>query len=253
VAIFYGTGAGSGFSGAGDQLWTQDSGGIADNAQANERFGSSIVAGYFNDDLFCDLAIGVPNQRVSGRARAGAVHVLYGSANGLVTAGSQFFHQDVNGIADAAEANDFFGASLIAADYDGDGRDDLIVGVPGEDADGQEDSGAIHVIRSSAAGLRTSGGQFFTQNTIGVDASEEGDSFGTGLIASDFDADGFNDLAIGVPGRDVSGFNGAGAIVVLRGSNQGLRSNGARLWAQDTNGIAGSCEPGEAFGSAFDQ
>ena len=40
---------------------------------------------------------------------AGAVHILYGSATGLTTAKTQFFHQNTTGIPDTAEDGELFG------------------------------------------------------------------------------------------------------------------------------------------------
>jgi hypothetical protein len=46
---------------------------------------------------------------------------------------------------DGTNANDTFGAVVRVLDWDGDGRDDLAVGAPGEDAGGFTDIGAVHV------------------------------------------------------------------------------------------------------------
>ena len=81
---------------------------------------------------------------------------------------------------------------------------------------------------------------------------ESGDRFGFSLANGDFDNDGFDDLAIGVPSEDLEFTNGtiedAGVIHVVPGSNSGLTNNGSKLFSQDTNGIAGSPESGDAFG-----
>jgi hypothetical protein len=67
--------------------------------------------------------------------------------------------------------------------------------------------------------------------------------FGTALAIGDFNGDGIDDLAIGVPGEDVDGISNAGAVNVLYGSAGGLRSVDDQLWQQGTAGIAGA--PGE--------
>jgi len=69
-------------------------------------------SGDFNGDGFMDLAIGVPFEDINGKVDAGAVNVIYGSAQGLhKNAGhpDQFWHQDTKGIADSAEVGDKFG------------------------------------------------------------------------------------------------------------------------------------------------
>ena len=45
-------------------------------------------------------------------ADAGAVHALYGSANGLATAAVQFWNQNSSGILEDAEVSDQFGLSI---------------------------------------------------------------------------------------------------------------------------------------------
>jgi hypothetical protein len=71
--------------------------------------------------------------------------------------------------------------------------------------------------------------------------------FGTALAIGDFNGDGIDDLAIGVPGEDVDGISNAGAVNVLYGSAGGLRSADDQLWQQGTAGIAGA--PGEWISS----
>ena len=54
------------------------------------------------------------------------------------------------------------------------------------------------------------------------DAPETGDHFGRALDVGDFDADGFDDLAVGAPHEDVNGANDAGLVHVYFGSPEGL-------------------------------
>ena len=68
---------------------------------------------------------------------------------------------------------------------------------------------------------------------------------------SDFDADGYDDLAIGAPGEDVSGQSRAGAVHVLYGSSSGLTATRSQLWHEDRGSIPGSAERGDRFGSAM--
>jgi hypothetical protein len=74
---------------------------------------------------------------------------------------------------------------------------------------------------------------------------------------SDFNGDGFGDLAVGVPGESVGSAAGAGAVNVLHGSPTGLRVAGARFLSQATAGVPDSPEsdpnpigPGDNFGQA---
>ena len=73
------------------------------------------------------MAIGVPGESISGKSAAGAVHIIYGSEDGLTSAGDQLWHQNQSGAAGSAENGDRFGSALAWGDFDGDGFDDLAV------------------------------------------------------------------------------------------------------------------------------
>lgn len=56
---------------------------------------------------------------------------------------------------------------------------------------------------------------------------------------SDFDGDGYVDLAIGVPFEDIGAKADAGAVNVLYGSSVGLTAAGDQYWNQDSPGVIG--------------
>ena len=211
----------------------------------------------FNGDGFADLAVGVPGEGVTLRAMppvavndAGAVNVLYGSAVGLTAQIDQLWSQAPTNVLDVPEKGDDFGASLAWGDFDGDGFDDLAVGVPDEGLGaGKDFAGAVNVFYGSVSGLAVAGNQFWTQDSLGVpDAAESGDEFGASLSAGDFDGDGFDDLVVGGQREDLGGVDGAGLVIVLPGSAGGLTSAGSQLWTQDSPGIPDKAEQADAFG-----
>jgi hypothetical protein len=155
--VIYGSSAGLAAPG-GDQLWHQNVTGVDDAAEAGDHYGWTLAVGDFDGDGRADLAVGVPFEDVGDVIDAGAAHVLYGSASGLVVARDQFWNQDSMGISDMAEADDHFGVALTSGDFDGDGNADLVVGVPDEDIGSLIDAGAAHVIYGSTAGLAAPGG-----------------------------------------------------------------------------------------------
>ena len=135
----------------------------------------------FNHDGFTDLAVGTPQEA----GAAGAVNVLYGSADGLSGAGSRYLTQNTAGVASLPQGGDQFGWALAAGDFDRDGVADLAVGVPGEDVGSIFGAGAVQVLYGSAGGLSGSGSQLFTQDTPGVGSSaENNDRFGLTLAAA---------------------------------------------------------------------
>ena len=97
----------------------------------------SVVTGDFNCDGIRDIAMGSPNQTVNGAPDAGEVSVLYGSSKGAFPWQNRHINQDSkdkNGkpAKGKAEAGDRFGHAVAAGDFNGDGCDDLAVGIPFE-------------------------------------------------------------------------------------------------------------------------
>jgi hypothetical protein len=202
----------------------------------------------FDADGFQDLAIGVSDEDVGATSAAGAVNVLYGTANGLAAGRNQLWTQNSRGVLDTSEADDQFGHGLATGDFDGDGFVDLAVGAPFEDVGSVGSAGGVNILFGSANGL-TSRDQFFTQDSPNVlDQAEAGDLFGASLAAGDINGDGFADLAIGVREEDVGAAGSAGAVNVLFGSARGLTTVGNQFWNQDSSGIEGDgAETGDVF------
>ncbi|MGY6216022.1 FG-GAP repeat protein [Methylolobus aquaticus] len=250
VSILLGSAAG--LTEVGDQVWHQDSTGLVDVAEANDRFGAALATGDFNHDGYADLAIGIPGESVGAAISAGAIQVLLGSAAGLTDAGNQFWHQDSPGVHDAAEAGDEFGSKLAVGDFNDDGYDDLAIGVPYESLGAISTAGVVHVLLGSPTGLTDAGDQLWHQDSGGIlGVAQADDQFGRALAAGDFNQDGYDDLAIGVPREDVAGTANAGAINVLLGSAAGLTAAGDQLWHQNTAGIHDLVEQDDQFGHAL--
>jgi hypothetical protein len=109
VHVLYGSS--TGLKAAGDQLWHQNSTGVLGSAGASDEFGWALGAANFGKSSHADLAIGVPDDMVSG-VSAGAVNVLYGGTNGLSATGDQLWHQNSSNILGVAEAGDGFGTAV---------------------------------------------------------------------------------------------------------------------------------------------
>jgi hypothetical protein len=72
------------------------------------------------------------------------------------------------------------------------------------------------VLYGSPSGLTAAGGQLFHQDSPGVgDAAEPGDNFSFYLGAGDFDGDGRDALAVGVPNEDLGATGNEGVVQVL--------------------------------------
>jgi hypothetical protein len=211
---------------------------------------ASQVGADFNGDGSVDIALGVPEENLAGAGNGGAVNVIYGSPTGLTSAGSQFWSQDSPGIEDAPESGDRFGHAVAGGDFNGDGYDDMAVGVQREDVGSIADAGAVNVIYGSAIGLTATGNQFWTQDSLDVeDVAEAGDYFGSTVSAGQSGTGVGDELAIGAPMDDVGSVADGGVVNVLYGSATGLTAAGDQLWHENVTEIEDTVEGTEQFGN----
>jgi hypothetical protein len=96
------------------QAWTQDTAGVADAAEAGDRFGRSVaIVRNLGKGGAGDLVVGVPRESVDGVEYAGAVAVFYGtSSDGLSATNDRRWHREVAGVAGAAGFKDELGLEL---------------------------------------------------------------------------------------------------------------------------------------------
>ena len=227
-----------------------------------DRLGEALAVGNFNADFYDDLAIGVPGDHgvfLDGFVwPSGTVWVLHGHFGGLVPEDVLFVSQDSEGIHDWPEIDDDFGFAVATGDFNGDGFDDLAIGVPGEEA-----TGAVQVVLGSASSLVFANNAIWLQGDLtGGGPSEEGDRFGSALAVGNFDGDlnfgrPVDDLVIGAPFEDLGagGANtDAGEISVLYGTASGTWFDHARTEHLRQSGIFGSTtydQAGDKFGFAL--
>ena len=234
---------------------------ISDVSEAGDSFGDTLASGDFNNDGHTDLAIGVPDEDVGPDVDAGAVNVIYGSPSGLSSAvlDDQFWHQDSANIEDFTDTSEHFGSALAAGDFNGDGYDDLAVGTPLDYVDSIGGAGSANVIYGSPSGLSAAADQLWHQNIPGIEDSVDfGDHFASSLAAGDFNNDGIDDLAAGVPDEDVNSQANAGLVNIIYGSVSGLTSASDQRFFQDysvpgdpASNMADSSEPNDRFGAAL--
>ncbi len=207
VQILYGV-AGQGLQATGNQLFHQDSTDIPGGAETGDRFGSVLAAGDVTCDGIDDLVVGTPDEDFGATIDVGTVTVLPGSMSlGIDPSGAfQLEQQDFGG---AAEATDRFGSAIVVGRMSSllSSCKTLFIGAPGEDVGDVAAAGALFWYRDGATG-------YWTESDLGhVEGAQE--RFGTALAIGDFDGNGLNDLAIGVPNQDYAAGPASGGVRIV--------------------------------------
>ncbi|MEK7539865.1 MAG: integrin alpha [Patescibacteria group bacterium] len=164
-----------------------------------DGFDDALISAYYNDDAALN---------------AGAVYLYYGSD---ILPDAEASLSDLVEFTGESES-DLAGYTVSSAgDVNGDGFDDLLVGVPYDD-DAGSNAGAAYLIYGQAAEL-------ISQSLSAADAKFTGentnDYAGYAVASGDVNGDGFSDLIIGAPYNDdtTSGYDAkyAGSTYVVYG------------------------------------
>jgi hypothetical protein len=233
-----------------------------------------VAIGDFDGDGFGDVVASDPKMGYywNGfyRFEAGLVRVRYGSADGLSARKKTWSQRSMGVEGDPGWAclevgpcgGDNFGSSLAAGDLNGDGADDLAVGVFNDGF--FHTVGRVNVLYGvTGVGLSADGNQLWSQDSPGIEGvatlqsrSDTGDYFGASVAIIDANGDGAGDLAVGVPLDDVMPVDDStsrlGAVNVIYGALGGrLTANGNQLWSQRSPGIKGVAEQDDEFGATL--
>ncbi|OAH09625.1 FG-GAP and VCBS repeat-containing protein [Streptomyces jeddahensis] len=109
------------------------------------------------------------------------------------------------------------------ADFNNDGYGDVAYSAGSATVGGKKGAGQIVALYGSASGVTSTKRATISQNTTGVPGTAEtNDGFGWMSAYGDFNADGFDDLAVSADLEDVDGDTDGGTVLIVWGSASGL-------------------------------
>jgi len=150
----------SGFSSSLELSGLDGSNGFAINgASSSDLSGFSVSkAGDVNGDGLGDIIIGAPNARPGGTIEAGSSYVVFGDSKGFSSTLNLADLDGNNGfVINGSNISDFSGISVShAGDINDDGLDDVIIGAPRTDVDGNSDVGSSYIVFGNSTGFSSS-------------------------------------------------------------------------------------------------
>jgi FG-GAP repeat len=199
-----------------------------DGFTIDDQSGASVTGiGDINGDGRDDLLIGATSRGNSGGffifTKPGRGYVVFGRAGGFPAVVNLGALNGVDGFRlDGVTIGDAVGAAVSAAgDINGDGVDDLVIGAPAADANG-EDSGSSYVVygRSTPFPAAINLGALNGSDGFRIDGVTAGDRAGSGVALGDFNDDGHSDLIVSAAGVENSELR-FGSCYVLFGRSNG--------------------------------
>ncbi|GAA2452468.1 FG-GAP-like repeat-containing protein [Streptomyces macrosporus] len=252
---------------------SQSSPGVVGAAESGDNFGEATAYGDVNGDGHADLVVGIPGEDDSvGHTDAGGATILYGPAF------------DRSNWLEAATADRVsgarFGSTIAVGDFDSDGHADVFTasrkGPAGwwafDGADRGVRKGTLQAASGTISHLASATGDFNRDGYADVvlnhrdsggigrltllNGSAEGLKYvglasvkgGRSVAAGDINGDGHADLVVGQPYASESGAYSGGQITVLPGSASGPTTTGRKVFHQNTSGVPGAAEAGDAMG-----
>ncbi len=182
---------------------------ILTGENAGDKAGRMVrIVPDLNDDGAADLLVASPSADPTGDA-SGMVYINFGGGSSGSLSGA-----DVTFIGDYGY--NYAGLGLGSGDFNGDGDGDVLIGAPGNDLGGSN-RGTVYVLYGPlVSGLMDA--EDVSDALTGQDNSDEA---GTVLSSLDFNADGVDDVLVGVADNSDGGTD-AGSVYVVYGPVTGV-------------------------------
>jgi hypothetical protein len=200
---------------------------------AQQSFGFAVAVGDVSGDNIGDVLAGAPNEGFNGGSSGAAFVFRGGSA--LQSTSSDFAPVQLGG----AGSNEHFGTSLAAADIDGDGIAELIVGAPDARIGGIQ-GGSVSCFRGGASLVNG------VAPAARFEGEVSGDRLGQTLAVGEVNGDALADLLLSAPLQDVPAANAGRAYLVLGGTLLG-----GPIAGRATMLLTAENSSGDQFGSAL--
>ncbi|MGP3773859.1 N-acetylmuramoyl-L-alanine amidase [Streptomyces sp. SDT5-1] len=260
----------------GRKLISQSTGDVPGAGESGDQFGASTATGDINGDGATDIVVGQPGEDDTvGHADRGAYTILYGPE---FTTGT-----GVNIDGSYALTNAKFGSAVAVGDFNADGKADVFAASTGTGGtwsarygDDWDTDSAITTTESDLSYEDAASGDFNQDGYADV-ALNYRDGTGIGRVvwykggsgglrkaatltvkggrsigAGDINGDGVDDIAIGQPYTAESGAAAGGQVTFVKGvAGTGLTATGAKTVHQDTSGVPGAAEAGDAMGASI--
>lgn len=168
-----------------------------------DEFGTAMTSdGDVDGDGLSDLVVSAPYTDVGSYTNAGTVYVFSGQTLNTLVPGSVDASYVADATLDGEQDNHFFGNSLAAGDYDGDGYDDVLIGATGYDytepdtdtsdtipPDTYYDAGEVRIaFGANPPSAMTLGASYFGRS--------DGDEYGYAVAAPNLDGDGYDEVCV---------------------------------------------------------
>jgi len=200
-----------------------------------------------DSDGYDEVAVGARGWQVAvGTYRNGAVNVLPGPLSGDIDLAT------ADALLTGVSLNAYAGSALNAADMDGDGLEELLVGAPGQGVLWTCD-GVAYLVDTPVSGQAS-----LNSATAALHGEDSFDAAGSAVdSAGDVDGDGQMDLIVGAPDEGTAGTSAGAGYLVYGGGLSGnidLTVAGAKFTGEAAFDALGTavCAVGDTNGDGFD-